>query len=63
MDTQSQFIQFARKLAIFALILVILDQSIGIGARQLYFSQETGRYARLNHLLYETEAELIVMGS
>ncbi|MEO1414620.1 MAG: hypothetical protein AAFW00_05045 [Bacteroidota bacterium] len=63
MDTQSQFIQFARKLAIFALILVILDQSIGIGARELYFSQKTGRYARLNHLLYETEAELIVMGS
>ncbi|RKN00153.1 hypothetical protein D7035_23590, partial [Aquimarina sp. AD1] len=42
---------------------MIVDVLLGIVSNQIFFLQETGKYARANHTIYETEAEVLIFGS
>ncbi|MBQ4802007.1 hypothetical protein J8L88_04010 [Aquimarina sp. MMG015] len=51
------------KIIKFVIIILIVDVLLGIVSNQIFFLQETGKYARANHTIYETEAEVLIFGS
>ncbi|WP_106794562.1 hypothetical protein [Aquimarina sp. Aq78] len=51
------------KLVKFIVILLITDFVLGAISKQVFFSQETGKYARSTHAINETNAKVLVLGS
>ncbi len=54
---------FLKRLALFILVLVAIDQLLGFGLRQIYFSQTKGQYAQINQAVNKVEADILVFGS
>ncbi|SFT89577.1 hypothetical protein SAMN04489724_2623 [Algoriphagus locisalis] len=48
---------------LFTVLVVQLDFSIGLGMKQLYFSQKSGKFARLTTTIYGNSSEILIMGS
>ncbi|TSE04842.1 DUF1574 family protein [Aquimarina algiphila] len=51
------------KLGKFLVIFLIADFALGIISKQLFFSQETGKYARSTYAIQETDAKVLIFGS
>ncbi len=51
------------KIIKFTIVFLIVDFVLGIISNQLFYSQETGKYARSTHAVEKTNAEIIVFGS
>ncbi|WP_299179774.1 hypothetical protein [uncultured Aquimarina sp.] len=51
------------KIIKFVIIILIVDVLLGVVSNHVFFLQETGKYARANHAIYETEAEVLIFGS
>ncbi|AXT59930.1 hypothetical protein D1816_06050 [Aquimarina sp. AD10] len=51
------------KLGKFLLIFLIVDFGLGIVSKQLFFSQETGKYARSIQAVKNTNAQVLIFGS
>ncbi|MCK8520575.1 hypothetical protein M0D21_03285 [Aquimarina sp. D1M17] len=51
------------KIVKFVIIILVIDFALGYVARQLFFSQETGKYARSTHAIEHTDAKVIILGS
>ena len=47
----------------FVIILLIIDFLLGTIAKQIFFSQETGKFARATHVIEDSEAKVMVFGS
>ncbi len=47
----------------FLLFLVLFDLTIGFFTKKIFFSQETGKYARLTKSIYDDSSEILIMGS
>lgn len=53
----------AIKLVKFLVIFVIMDFTLGSLVKQIFFSQKSGKYARLTHAIEEAEADIMIFGS
>ncbi|MBG6133659.1 hypothetical protein IWQ47_005131 [Aquimarina sp. EL_43] len=51
------------KLGKFLVIFLIVDFALGMISKQLFFSQETGKYARSTYAIQETNAKVLIFGS
>lgn len=51
------------KLGKFLVIFLIADFALGMISKQLFFSQETGKYARSTYAIQETDAKVLIFGS
>ncbi|OED43529.1 hypothetical protein AB832_02515 [Flavobacteriaceae bacterium (ex Bugula neritina AB1)] len=60
---EKKHIQTLSKGIKFILILLVLDFSFGYIAKQFFYNQETGKYARSTHAIKETEADILIFGS
>jgi|GEM_PF-569396 len=55
-------ILFKRSLQ-FLLIFILIDLSLGFIAKEIFFSQKTGKYARITHSIKTDSSEVFIMGS
>lgn len=51
------------KLVKFMIIFCIVDFTLGMVSKQIFFSQQTGKYARSTHAIKNTEAKILIFGS
>ncbi|MHA7059210.1 hypothetical protein ACWGOQ_0018430 [Aquimarina sp. M1] len=51
------------KIIKFMIVISLVDVLFGTASNYLFFSQKTGKYARANQVIYETEAEVLIFGS
>ncbi|SEK53302.1 hypothetical protein SAMN04487910_0748 [Aquimarina amphilecti] len=58
-----RYITTFSKIMKFVIIVLIVDVIFGIVSNHLFFLQKTGKYARANLVIYETEAEVLIFGS
>lgn len=61
--TQNPIGYFLYKGLRFLILMVILDLGIGFLLNQLYFAQESGKFARVTHSVMETDAEVLLVGT
>jgi len=54
---------FLKRLFLFIIVLVVIDQSIGFLLRQLYFSQRKGQFAQTTYAVDSANQDIIVFGS
>lgn len=54
---------FFTKVIKFFIVLVLIDLTLGYGVKKLFLTQETGKYARINHAVNETTVPILVFGS
>jgi hypothetical protein len=47
----------------FLLILILFDVTIGFFAKKIFFSQKTGKYARLTNSIYRDRSDILIMGN
>ncbi|WP_103068553.1 hypothetical protein [Aquimarina sediminis] len=60
---QKEYTKSFIKLGKFIIIFLIADLVLGVISKQLFFSQETGKYARANHAINKTDAKVLILGS
>ncbi len=53
----------AVKMIKFVIVFLLADIVLGSVAKQLFFSQKTGKYARTTHVVHDTKADIVVFGS
>jgi hypothetical protein len=51
------------KLLKFLIIVLVVDITLGTVSQQIYFSQKTGKYARITYSIKEATAEILILGS
>lgn len=52
-----------KKWAKFLLLFIVLDLTLGSLAKDIFFSQKTGKYARLTYSIEQDNSDIIIMGS
>ncbi len=57
------YITIFSKMVKFVILVLIVDLLFGIISNHVFFLQKTGKYARANHVIYDTEAEVLIFGS
>ena len=60
---KSEYIVFLKKGIKFILLFIVLDLTLGSLAKEIFFSQETGKYARLTYSIEKDNSEILIMGS
>lgn len=60
---KKEYINFFKKSFKFLLIFLVIEIALGSIARVFFFSQETGKHARITNSILKTEADLFVFGS
>lgn len=63
MTERSEFKVLFIKSLQFLLIFILIDLSLGSIAKEIFFSQKTGKYARLTHSIQIDSSEVLIMGS
>ncbi|MGH1364546.1 MAG: hypothetical protein ACRBF0_13380 [Calditrichia bacterium] len=63
MTEKSEFKTLFIKSFQFLLIFILIELSLGFIAKEIFFSQKTGKYARLTHSIKTDRSELLIMGS
>lgn len=51
------------KLMKFIIVLLIIDFALGTGVKKIYFSQETGKQARITYSIKEALSDVLIFGS
>ncbi|QLG46681.1 hypothetical protein [Costertonia aggregata] len=51
------------KIVKFLIVLIMVDLIFGFFSNEIFFSQKTGKYARIQYVTKKSDAELIVLGS
>jgi hypothetical protein len=60
---KSEFkVLFSKSLRFF-IVFLLIDLSLGFIAKEIFFSQKTGKYSRLTHSIQRDSSEVIIMGS
>lgn len=60
---RTEIVKTIKKLSIFILIFIATDMIFGNAAKTIFFSQKTGKYARLTNAIENADADLLVMGN
>jgi len=60
---KSEFKRLLKRSVLFLLVFFLIDFSFGYVAKKIFFSQETGKYARLTHSIQKVSSEILIMGS
>lgn len=63
LSRNSKILFFLKRLAIFIVLLVVLDRIIAFGMKKLYFSQKKGLFAQMTYALDSTNQEVLIFGS
>ncbi len=63
MSKSIEFKKLGVNLLQFVLVLIFVDISLGLGLKHIFYSQKTGKYARIIHSIDKNDADLIIMGS
>ncbi len=60
---KNHYLKTTIKLIKFVVFILAIDFLLGTFAKHIFFSQETGKYARATHAIQETEADVLIFGS
>lgn len=63
MSEKNEFKLLFLKSLQFLIIFILIDLSLGFIAKEIFFSQKTGKYARLTHSIQRDSSEVLIMGS
>jgi len=58
-----EFKKFFKKTILFLLLLVLFDFVFGYFTKEIFFSQKTGKYARVVNTIQQDDSEILIMGS
>lgn len=58
-----EFVKLIRQAVWFILIAGSINLVLGFAAGRIFFSQQTGKFARLTHTIYSDSSQILIMGS